>query len=216
MKFIFNTTLAMVILLTFPTSSFSQDTSFRTDKFYTMSGFGFSVPVGGSSEFMTPKFSTTLGANIGIGHEGLFLYPHVSLHAFGYDNRIINEKYNFELQNGRSTSYLLSLALGYRKIIHKFGFYGFLGSGAGFILTPRVAVDAASGVAVLNNRTNHMATIEPGAGIEYNLGGISLFTESSYMHGLSDVGGKPFDAVPITIGIKPNLSKLFNKKKTNL
>lgn len=213
MKFIFSLLLSIFTLFVFSTPSFSQDTTLRADKFYTMSGFGLSFPVGGSSEFMTPKFSTTLGANIGIGHGGFFLYPHISLHAFGYDNKILNEKYNFQLENGKSTTYLLSVALGYRKIVHKFGFYGFLGSGGGFILTPRVAVDASSGVAVLNNRTNHMATIEPGAGIEYNLGGINLFAEGSYMHGLSDVGEKPFDAVPITLGIKPNLSKLFNKKK---
>lgn len=162
---------------------------------------------------MRPKFSTTLGANIGLGNGGFFLYPHLSLHAFGYDNRILNEKYNFELRNGRSTTYLLSAALGYRKMVNRFAFYGFAGAGAGFIITPRVAVDEPSGTAMLNNRTNHMSILEPGAGIEYNLGGICVFTESSYMHGLSDVGGKPFDAIPVTIGIKPNLSRLFNKKK---
>jgi len=177
-----------------------------------MSGFGLSFPVGGSSSFMTPKFSTTLGVNLGIGNSGLFIYPKLSLHVFGYDNRTPDLKYSYELQKGRSTTYLLSAALGYRKIINRFSFYGFIGGGGGFILTPRIMIDPASQVATLNNRTNHMAIIEPGAGIEYNIGGANLFAESSFMHGLSDVGGKPFNAVPLTVGIKPNLSHLFGKK----
>lgn len=175
-----------------------------------MSGFGFSMPIGGSTDFMRAKFSTTIGANLGIGNGGLFLYPKVSLHVFGYDNHIPDPTYSYQLEKGRATTYLLSAALGYRKIINKFSFYGFLGFGGGFVLTPRLALDPATRIAILNNKTNHMGIVEPGAGIEYNIGGANLFIESSFMHGLGDIGGQPFNAVPITIGIKPNLSKLFH------
>lgn len=193
--------------------TFAQDATPRIDKFYTMSGFGFSIPVGESSNFMRPKFSTTVGANFGLGNGGLFLYPKISLHVFGYDNTILSDEYSYNLTQARSTTYLLNVAIGYRKIINKFAFYGFVGGGGGFILTPRLAVNEAANTAKLNNRTNHMGIIEPGAGMEYNIGGANLFIESSYMYGLGDVGGKPFNAVPITIGIKPNLSKLFNGKR---
>jgi hypothetical protein len=74
-------------------------------------------------------------------------------------------------------------------------------------------VNQATNIALLNNKTNHMGIIEPGAGIEYNIGGANLFIESSYMHGLGDIGGRPFNAMPVTIGIKPNLSRLFSKRK---
>jgi hypothetical protein len=174
-----------------------------------MSGFGFSFPFCESNEFMRPKFSTTIGVNLGLGDGGLFLYPKVSLHVFGYDNYITDPDFNYELTQGRATTYLLNVALGYRKIVNKFSFYGFVGAGGGFILTPRVAVDPATNRVVLNNKTNHMGIIEPGAGIEYNIGGANIFVESSFMHGLGDIGGQPFNAVPLTIGIKPNLSKLF-------
>jgi hypothetical protein len=209
MKNALRATLILVLFFLAQPSSYAQDSALRPDKFYTMSGFGFSFPVGESAEFMRPKFSTTIGANLGLGNGGLFLYPKVSLHVFGYDNYITDPDYNYQLTQGRATTYLLNVALGYRKIVSKFAFYGYLGVGAGFVLTPRVAVNAANNTVLLNNKTNHMGTIEPGAGIEYNIGGANLFIESSFMHGLGDIGGQPFNAVPITIGIKPNLSKLF-------
>jgi hypothetical protein len=202
-------TLILALYLLAHPRSYAQEKTLRPDKFYTMSGFGFSFPVGESAEFMRPKFSTTIGANLGLGNGGLFLYPKVSLHVFGYDNYITDPTYNYQLTQGRATTYLLNVALGYRKIVSKFAFYGYLGVGAGFVLTPRVAVNAENNTVLLNNKTNHMGTIEPGAGIEYNIGGANIFMESSFMHGLGDIGGQPFNAVPITIGIKPNLSKLF-------
>jgi hypothetical protein len=213
MKIHFRMLLTTMILLSFSGRSFSQDPPLRIDKFYTMSGFGFSFPVGGSANFMRPKFSTTIGANIGLGNGRLFLYPKISLHVFGYDNALTEQDFSYELEKGRSTTYIFNVALGYRKIVRNFAFYGFLGGGAGFILTPRIAVNQATNIALLNNKTNHMGIIEPGAGIEYNIGGANLFIESSYMHGLGDIGGRPFNAMPVTIGIKPNLSRLFSKRK---
>ncbi|MET1054789.1 MAG: hypothetical protein ABWY16_05740 [Pedobacter sp.] len=206
-----------LLLFFLSTPIFSQDLPPRTDKFYSMSGFGFSFPIGGSTDFMRPKFSTTIGANIGLGpgngNGGIFLYPKFSLHVFGYDNIETDQEFNYELEKGRSTTYLLTVGFGYRKILGNVAFYGYLNGGGGFILTPRLAVSQGTKIAVLNNKTNHMGIIEPGAGIEYNIGGANLFMETSYMHGLGDVGGRPFNAIPLTIGIKPNLSRLFNKKK---
>jgi outer membrane autotransporter protein len=209
MKNALRATLILVLFFIIESSSHAQEKSLRSDKLYTMSGFGFSFPVGGSSDFMRSKFSTTIGANLGLGNGGLFLYPKVNLHVFGYDNYITDPTYNYNLEQGRATTYLLNVALGYRKMLGKFAYYGYLGVGAGFILTPRVAVSTANNTVLLNNKTNHMGTIEPGAGIEYNIGGANLFIETSFMHGLGDIGGQPFNAVPITIGIKPNLSKIF-------
>lgn len=207
--------LCTALFLTLSVVAFSQDTTaYRHDKLYTMSGFGLSLPVGQSSTFMKPKFSTNIGFNYGIGNGGFFLYPKLSLHAFGYDNTILDADNNYQLQKARATTILLNIALGYRKIIDKFAFYGFIGSGGGIILTPRIEVDQTTNTAVLNEKTNTIGIIEPGAGIEYNLGGISLFTEASYMHGLGNVvGNRPFNSVPFSIGIKPNLSKLFRKTK---
>ncbi len=209
MKYIPGNFPLFILLLLTANTCLGQNAAGRPDKFYTMSGAGFSFPVGESSNFMRPKFSTTLGANLGLGNGRLFLYPKISLHVFGYDKIAIDDIYNYAVFRGRSTTYLLNVALGYRKIVHKFAFYGFAGAGGGFILTPRVTVDAVNKITTLNNRTNHVGIVEPGIGIEYNIGGANLFIESSFMHGFGKIQDKSFNAIPLTIGIKPNLSKLF-------
>ena len=120
------------ILLQLPTLSQAQEP--RTDKLYSSSGVGTSLPIGNTNEYLQPKFSTTLGLNIGLGNEGLFLYPKLSLHAFRYDQQTLEPGFGTLINNGRVTTYLLNLGLGYRKLVDKFGFYGFLGGGGGFIL----------------------------------------------------------------------------------
>jgi hypothetical protein len=191
---------------------FSQESGTRPDRFYTMSGFGFSVPVGTSSDIFKPKFSTTVGGNFGLGGGGLFLYPKLSLHVFNYKELSPESGFNYALQDGRATTYLINVALGYRKIVNKIAFYGFIGGGGGFILTPQIAVDPTNNTARLSNLSHTIGIIEPGAGIEYNIGGANLFIESSFMHGFSKIQNRTFNSVPLTFGIKPNLSKLFDKK----
>lgn len=198
-------------LMTFSMSLFAQNNTERTDKLYSMSGFGFAFPVGETANYLKPKFSTSLGLNVGLGNDGLFLYPKVSLHACSFNEITPDAGFNYTLQKGRATTYLLNVALGYRKIACKFAFYGFAGGGGGFVLTPRVNVNTSNMKAELSNKSNTMGMAEVGAGTEYNIGGAALFIEASYMHGFSDIQNRNFSSVPITIGIKPNLSKLLNK-----
>ena len=78
----------IALFLTIITSNIkAQDT--RPDKLYSSSGFGLSIPVGKTSDYFAPKFSTTLGLNIGLGNGGLFLYPKLSLHAYQF-NQIVD------------------------------------------------------------------------------------------------------------------------------
>ncbi len=190
----------------------AQDSDTRPDKLYTMSGIGFSFPVGETGDYLKPKFSTSLGLNLGLGNSGLFLYPKVSLHAYAYQELTPDAGYTHTLQKGRVTTYLLNVALGYRKIAGKFAFYGFAGGGGGIILTPRITINQAALTAELDNKSNSMGIVEGGLGTEYNLGGAALFVEASYMHGFSEIQNRSFNVAPITVGIKPNLSKLLNKK----
>lgn len=199
-------------LLTFSTNIFAQNNTERTDKLYSMSGFGFAFPLGETSDYLKPKFSTSLGLNLALGNGGLFFYPKVSLYAYSFNEITPDAGYNYTLQKGRATTYLLNVALGYRKMAGKFAFYGFAGGGGGFVLTPRINVNSGNMKAELSNKTNTMGMVEVGAGTEYNIGGAALFMEASYMHGFKDIQNRNFNSAPITIGIKPNLSKLLNKK----
>ncbi|WP_461790889.1 hypothetical protein [Pedobacter sp.] len=182
----------------------------RPDKLYTVSGIGTSVPIGETADFFSPKISTTLGVNLGLGSKGLFLYPKFNLHAFAYNGITPDDGLTYTAQNARSTTYLLNVALGYRKITGKFGFYGYAGAGGGFILTPKVEVNPVTQQVISSNKTYGMPMLEMGAGIEYSLGGLSLFTEASYMNGFKKIQNRNFTTMPLTIGIKPNLSRLFN------
>ncbi|WP_316799329.1 hypothetical protein [Pedobacter frigidisoli] len=184
----------------------------RPDKLYSMSGIGFAFPMGQTSDYFKPKFSTTLGVNLGLGDGGLFLYPKVSLHAFSYNQIVPDAGYTYTLQDSRATTYLLNVALGYRKIVNKWAFYGFAGAGGGFILTPQAAVNASTLQVTMSNQSNALGIAEGGGGIEYNIGGANLFAEVSYMYGFSKIQDRTFNTVPVTIGIKPNLSKLLRKR----
>ncbi|GAA3949476.1 hypothetical protein GCM10022246_00100 [Pedobacter ginsengiterrae] len=183
----------------------------RPDKLYSLSGIGFAFPMGETADYLKPKFSTSLGLNLGLGDGGLFLYPKVSLHAFEFNQITPDAGYTYNIEKGRATTYLLNVALGYRKIVDKWAFYGFAGGGGGFILTPQAAVNAQSLQVTMDNKTNGMGMIEAGGGIEYNLGGANLFAEVSYMYGFTKIQNRTFNTLPISIGIKPNLSKLLSK-----
>lgn len=191
--------------------NYAQETQ-RPDKLYTMSGIGFAFPVGETADYLKPKFSTSLGLNLGLGNGGLFLYPKVSLHAFSMNELAPDNGYNYALQKSRATTYLLNVALGYRKISGKFAFYGFAGGGGGMVLTPRITVNNGNQIAELDNKSIGMGIIEAGLGTEYNIGGANLFVEAGYMHGFTKIQNRTFATAPISVGIKPNLSKLFYKK----
>ena len=214
MKLKLTLSLALVIQLCSFTSLFAQaDSPLRRDKLYTSSGFGFSIPVGETSDYFQPKFSTTVGLNIGLGNGGLFLYPKASLHAYKYDQVTLHPGQTTLLEDGRATTYLLNLALGYRKFHGNFAYYGFLGGGGGFILTPRIDLDNAGLVATQKNENVGMAILETGIGMEYSFNKLSVFLESSFMHGFNKVHDRRFQSVPLSIGIRPNLSSIINGKK---
>ncbi|WP_412468617.1 autotransporter outer membrane beta-barrel domain-containing protein [Pedobacter sp. KLB.chiD] len=205
--------LLMPFILPLVMASIHVQAQKRPDKLYSMSGIGFAFPLGETSDYFKPKFSTSLGLNLGLGDGGLFLYPKVSLHAFTFNQITPDAGYTYTLQKGRATTYLLNVALGYRKIVNKWAFYGFAGAGGGFILTPQASVNTSNLQVTQDNKSNGLGIAEGGAGIEYNIGGANLFVEGSYMYGFSKIQNKTFNTAPISIGIKPNLSKLLNKLK---
>ena len=199
------------IILTLLIGASKTKAQTRSDKLYTVSGIGTSMAVGDATDIFGPKISTTLGLNLGLGDGGLFLYPKFSLHAFSYEAQRPDDGFTYTAQNGRATTYLLNVALGYRKMVDKFAFYGFAGGGGGYILTPRVNVNNSNLQVHLSNESHFMSMLEGGVGVEFNLGGLSIFTEASYMNGFQKIQDRNFTTVPLTFGIKPNLSKLFNK-----
>lgn len=183
----------------------------RPDIIYTMSGFGFSFPVGETADYLTAKFSNTLGANIALGNiGGLFIYPKVNLHSYRFDQQIPEPGSNYLVKGGRATSYILNVNLGHRFWNGNFSYYGYVGAGGGFVLTHKGLLNNNN--IELTNKTNSLATMELGAGMEYKLGSFLLFSEASYLRGFSKLEDRTFAVIPLTVGFKTDLSKLFVKK----
>jgi hypothetical protein len=206
-------TLTLILFFFLITNFVSaQEKVYRADKMFFRSGFGFSFPVGDSNDYLSTKFSTSLGLTIALGKGPLFLYPKLNLHAFGFDQLVSEPEYRDLGRNGRATTYLLNMALGYRSTINKFGFYGYLGTGGGMILTPRVKLSDNAGIATLTNKASAMPIAETGGGVDYSLGPAALiFFEASYLRGFTKVQNKNFQSVPLNFGVKTNISRLFFK-----
>lgn len=184
----------------------------RTDHFYTMSGFGFTFPIGETNDYLSAKFSNTLGLNIALGSTGgWFLYPKINLHAFKFDQLVPENGNPYLVKSGRSTTYVANLNLGHRFTKNQFSYYGYLGLGGGIILTKRGDINQTNGHALLRNESNTIASLETGAGIEYKMGTFILFSEMSYWHGFLKIEQKDFNLVPLTVGFKTDLSKVFRK-----
>lgn len=191
--------------------SYSQEGSGRPDKLYFRSGFGFTIPVGESSDFLSPKFSTSLGGMLFLGKKNFFLYPRLGLNAYGYDQLSTDDGRQSRVENSRSTTYLLSIDLGYRTSVDRFGFYGFGGGGGGIILLPKLS-DPVNGVITMSNSSNTVTLLEAGVGADYSFGNVLLFFEGSYTHGLKKLEERTYQAVPLSIGIRTNITKVFFKK----
>lgn len=176
---------------------------------YFRSGFGFTVPVGESNEYLTTKFSTSLGMLYALGQGPLFIYPKLNLHAFGF-NQLRPESGNQTLAKvGRATTYLLNVAIGYRTSIGRVGLYGFLGGGGGLILTPRIVLNPGATTATQHNQTTGMPILETGGGVDYGFGNTQLFIEASYLSGFRKIENKTFHSLPVNVGVKTNISRIF-------
>lgn len=187
---------------------FGQEKAMRNDKLYFRSGFGFSAPIAESRHFLDAKFSTSLGGLVFLGKHNLFFYPKIGLNAYGYDQLNLDAGAESRVIHSRSTTYLLSLNLGYRKAIKRFGLYGFGGGGGGIILLPKISALEAEVISMYNSN-NFVALVEAGLGVDYSFGNVLLFAEASYTHGLNKLEEQRYRAVPISLGVRTNITKIF-------
>lgn len=203
----------LILLITFLSHPIKAQVDHQ--KLYSMTGLGFSFPVGETADYFKPKFSTSIGINLATGNKGFFIYPKLSLHAYSYNQLLAENNNPYALQKARATTYLLNLALGYRKTSGKFSYYFFAGSGGGLILLPSARVAQHSSTVILSNKSKSMFIVETGMGLAYNIGDADLFIEPSYMLGFGKIQDRNFNTFPLAVGIKPNLSKLWNKITRN-
>jgi hypothetical protein len=183
----------------------------RADRLYFRSGYGFSIPVAESSDYLKPKFSTSLGGMLFLGKGGLFLYPQLGLNAYTYDQAKLDPGSENKIGNGRATTYLLGINLGYRTAVDRIGFYGFGGGGPGIILLPKLS-NSEMDVITMRNISNTMMIVEAGIGGDYSFGNVLIFFEGAYTRGINKLEGQSYQAIPLNIGIRTNITKVLFKK----
>ena len=184
----------------------------RSDKIFFRSGFGFAFPVAESRDYLNPKFSTSLGGLVFLGKNNFFFYPKIGLNAYGYDQLYRDLGANSRVMHGRSTTYLLSADFGYRKSLKNFGVFGFTGTGGGVVLVPKLSEPEAD-VIRMYNTTNFIALLEAGLGVDYSFGNVLLFAEGSYTHGLNKLDQQHYKAVPVSIGVRTNITRVFYSRQ---
>ena len=192
------------------TPTVAQENQIRKDKIYFRSGFGLSLPVAESRDFLDAKFSTSLGGLVFLGPKNFFFYPKIGLNAYGYDQLNLDAGANNRVMHGRSTTYLLSMDLGYRRTIKHFGFYGFGGGGGGIILLPKIS-DPETDVIRMYNTSNLVMLLEAGVGTDYSFGNVLVFAEASYTHGLNKLEQQRYRAIPLSFGVRTNITRIFYK-----
>ncbi|MGN7204268.1 hypothetical protein ACTHQF_08340 [Pedobacter sp. SAFR-022] len=192
------------------TPTVAQENQIRKDKIYFRSGFGLSLPVAESRDFLDAKFSTSLGGLVFLGPKNFFFYPKIGLNAYGYDQLNLDAGANNRVMHGRSTTYLLSMDLGYRRTIKHFGFYGFGGGGGGIILLPKIS-DPEADVIRMYNTSNLVMLLEAGVGTDYSFGNVLVFAEASYTHGLNKLEQQRYRAIPLSFGVRTNITRIFYK-----
>lgn len=213
----FKRLLIMLCTMVFPIGIISvsycnaQETA-RSDKIFFRSGFGFAFPIAESRHYLSPKFSTSLGGLVFLGNNNFFFYPKIGLNAYRYDQLYRDLGENSRVMHGRSTTYLLSADFGYRKAIKNFGFYGFTGAGGGVVLVPKLSEPEAD-VIRMYNTTNLVALVEAGLGTDYSFGNVLIFAEGSYTHGLNKLDQQRYKAVPVSIGVRTNITGVFYRKQ---
>ncbi len=197
---------------TISTSNCNAQEPTRSDKIFFRSGFGFAFPIAESRHYLSPKFSTSLGGLVFFGKNNFFFYPKLGLNAYGYDQLYRDLGENSRVMHGRSTTYLLSADFGYRKSVKNFGFYGFSGAGGGVVLVPKLSEPEAD-IIRMYNTTNLVALVEAGLGTDYSFGNVLLFAEGSYTYGLNKLDQQRYKAVPVSIGVRTNITKIFYNRQ---
>ncbi len=182
--------------------------SIPTNRVYVVSGIGWGFPIGETNEILDAKFSNSLGLNFPLANKHYFLYPSLDFLSFGYNQRVHDPGYVYDLEKGRSNFYILNLAGGIRKQFDKLNIYAFAGPGAGVVVEPRADVLPNQNKVVINNVTHLTPSLRFGAGADYKIGGFLLFIEAGWLHNFRHMQDRPVHVISLYGGLKTDVTRL--------
>jgi len=177
-------------------------------RIYVISGLGWGFTPGQTGDVLRPKFSNSLGLDISLADPKFFAYPLIDFLTFGYNQRVHDSDYTYDLENGRGNLYVLNLSVGYRRTVGQGHVYAFAGPGAAVIVEPRADVHEADKAVRIRNSTHITPTARGGLGVDYKIGGFYLFLESGWLHTFRQVQEHPVHAITLYGGLKTDVTRL--------
>lgn len=181
------------------------------NRVFVASGLGFGFPVGDISQTLSPKVSNVLGLNIPLKSTRYFLYPVVDFLRFSYDESVADPEFEFQLSNGNSNLYGLSVMPGVNQFLGSLRLYAYAGPSLQLIYEPRIEVDQLEQRATIEKTASLTGGLRGGLGAHYQIGDFYLFVESAYLRNFNKMQGNHLGVITLHGGLKTDVTKLVEK-----
>lgn len=198
-----------------PSILFSQTVSsldrIAVREVHFMSGMGWGFPLGETSEILSPKFSGNTALFIYLKNPKYFLNPSLDVMVYGYEQLEDDPKFPSRISNGRAVAYSLNVSGGIRKKVDRFAFSILVGPGISLIAEPRAISDDAAGIISLSRKKHLSPTLKAGATVDYQIGNIYIFLETSWQNHFVGVQQRNMNQMVLMGGIKTNITKVTER-----
>lgn len=180
----------------------------QKERIFSVKGIGMAFPIGGVSDVLQPRFSSSIGLQILAKNRKHFLYPSLDYLNYKYDQINLESDYDYKTRNANATFYMGSIAYGYMKNIKKFRIFGSAGVGAGILNEPRSRIDVQAGEVNYSNKSSLSGIIKLNTGLDYGARRFKFFAELSYMQNTKKIQGHNLQTFAVNVGTKTNLFRL--------
>ncbi|PRY49539.1 hypothetical protein B0I27_11195 [Arcticibacter pallidicorallinus] len=180
----------------------------QKERIFSVKGIGMAFPIGGVSDVLRPRFSSSIGLQILAKNRKHFLYPSLDYLNYKYDQINLESDYDYKTRNANATFYMGSIAYGYMKNIKKFRIFGSAGVGAGILNEPRSRIDVQAGEVNYSNKSSLSGIIKLNTGLDYGARRFKFFAELSYMQNTRKIQGHNLQTFAVNVGTKTNLFRL--------
>ena len=188
----------------------TQVDSLHYRKIYYMGGTGLSFPVGKAKEVLGTKFfSGSAGLDIALKDRQYFLSPTLYMLTFKYDQQIDDPKYNYMVENGRASFYMLSLTGGKRRQFKRLNTFAYIGPVLGLTFEPRGNLE--NNLIKMSNKVSLTAAGKVGMGADYKFPGFFIGAEIGYMRHVKKIEGISMQFVTVMVGLKSDITSLSEK-----
>lgn len=179
-------------------------------KVYYFAGTGLALPLGKTKDVFAPKlFAGSMGLDVSLKNPKYYLSPTLYMFNFDYNQLKDDPEYNYPIESGNASVYMLSLSAGARKQINRLNTYVYLGPSLGLVNEPRAKL--SNNVIKIYDKKFFAVGAKIGVGADYKFKSFFLGSEIGYMQHFTQIQGKSFQALTILVGLKSDITRLSEK-----